>query len=63
MKETDIVCHLLFTMPLEYDTVVTDLETLSMKDLTMNFIKNRLLDEEAKRKNGGTRKSRTTKMT
>ena len=50
-------------MPLEYDTVVTDLETLSMKDLTMNFIKNRLLDEEAKRKNGGTRKSRTTKMT
>lgn len=28
MEETDVVCHLLLTMPFEYDVVVTALETI-----------------------------------
>ncbi|KAF2895226.1 hypothetical protein ILUMI_10949 [Ignelater luminosus] len=46
LEETDIVCHLLLTMPNEYEVVVTALETLSKQDLTLNFVKNRLLEEE-----------------
>lgn len=53
MEENDIVCHLLLTMPQEYDIVVTGLETLSKETLTLSFVKNRLLDEKAKRKGDG----------
>lgn len=49
LEESDIVCHLLLTMPAEYDTVVTAIETLSMRQLNVSFVKNRLLDEESKR--------------
>ena len=50
VEETDIVCHLLLTMPHEYESVVTAIETLSMNDLKISFVKNRLLDQEAKTK-------------
>lgn len=49
LEESDIVCHLLLTMSAEYNTVVTAIETLSMRELTVSFVKNRLLDEESKR--------------
>lgn len=48
VEETDVICHLLLTLPTEYDAVVTALETLSTKQLKISFVKNRLLDEEAK---------------
>lgn len=48
IEETDVVCHLLLTLPSEYDAVVTALETLSTEQLKISFVKNRPLDEEAK---------------
>ena len=52
LEEPDIVCHLLLTMPEEYYMVVTALETMSSEQLTLSFVKTRLLDEEAKRSGG-----------
>lgn len=50
MENSDVVCHLLLTMPAEYEIVVTALETLPAEQLTVTFVKNRLLDEETKRR-------------
>ena len=49
MEETNIVYHLLFTMPQEYDSIVTVIGTLLTHDLKINFVKNRLLDQESRR--------------
>jgi hypothetical protein len=58
MEEQDIVCHLLLTMPGEYDSVVTALETLSSKKLTLSFVRTRLRDKDMKRE-GKQRKNKT----
>ncbi|KAF2897353.1 hypothetical protein ILUMI_08821, partial [Ignelater luminosus] len=58
LEETNIVCHLLLTMPNEYEVAVTALETLSKEDLTINFVKNRLLEEELKRRSTGVTKKK-----
>lgn len=52
LEETDNVCHLLLTMPEEYNMVVIALETMSNGQLTLSFVKTRLLDEEANRGGG-----------
>ena len=49
LEESDTVCHLLLIMPSEYNTVVTAIQTLASDELTIRFIKNKLLDEECKR--------------
>jgi hypothetical protein len=46
MEEYDVVCHLLLTLPPEYEMIVTALETLSCEKLSLPFM---LFDEETKR--------------
>jgi len=58
LEESDVVCHLLLTMPAEYNTVVTALETMSTELLTLNFVKTRLLDEESKRNEGTSKRNK-----
>lgn len=50
LEDNDIICHLLITMPSDYDALVTALENLAESSLTLGFVKTRLREEEAKRK-------------
>lgn len=50
MDDLDVICHLLLTLGPNYATVVTALETMPEQNLTMEFVKCRLLDEETKQK-------------
>lgn len=50
VEESDKVCHLLLSLNEEYEAVITAIETLNT-DVTMDFVKSRLLDEELKIKN------------
>ncbi len=49
MGETDIVCHLLLTLPKSFDNLVTAYETIDPMNLTVDFAKSRILDEFQKR--------------
>lgn len=49
LENLDVVCHLLLTLPKSYESLVTALETLQPNQLTLEFVKSRLLDEYAKR--------------
>lgn len=51
LEEMDIICHLLLTLPKDYDAIVTALETLETEKLTLEFVKGKLLDQEIKRQN------------
>lgn len=47
LEQDDKVCHLLLTMPEKYSNVITVLETIDA-DITLDFVKSRLLDAELK---------------
>lgn len=54
LDEADKLTHLFLTLPDCYDTVITTLETMSdERELTMEFVKSRLLDAELKIKQKG----------
>lgn len=49
IDEMDQVCYLLSSMPLQYDNVITSIETISTeKTISIEFVKSRLLDAELK---------------
>lgn len=50
MEEEDIICQLLLSLPDTYEPIVTALETMKAEELTMEFVKGRLLDCDIKRK-------------
>lgn len=50
IDDIDVVCRLLLSLGSEYDAVVTSIESQPEEQITMEFVKCRLLDEEIKRK-------------
>lgn len=52
MDETEVIVNLFLTLPKSYDNLVTALQVISSRDLTLDFAKGQILDEYNKR-NGG----------
>ncbi|BES91785.1 Hypothetical protein2 [Nesidiocoris tenuis] len=50
MEQDDKICHLLMTLPTAYDNVITVLETMDSSDITIEFVKSKLLDAEMKQR-------------
>ncbi len=50
MRDEDVVMTLLESLPPSYEYLIIALETLPMKDLTMEFVTARLMHEVSKRK-------------
>ncbi|KAF2896492.1 hypothetical protein ILUMI_09683 [Ignelater luminosus] len=50
LEENNIICHLLLTLPKSYEMVITAIETIGRSDLSLDFVKGKLLDEEIKQK-------------
>jgi hypothetical protein len=50
MQEKDIVMTLLESLPASYKYLITTLETMPMKDLTIEYVVARLMYEMSKRK-------------
>lgn len=63
-SEKELICNLLLTMPKSYDNIVTSIETLvSHQEISLDFVINRLLNEELKRKSSrGNDKVESEKM-
>ena len=47
-RGNDIICHLLLTMPKTYNAVGKAFETTITEELTLPFIKGRIIDVESK---------------
>lgn len=54
MEDEDVICQLLLSLPKTYDPVVTAIETMKTEELTIEFVKGRLLDDNIKRKTNNT---------
>lgn len=56
VSEEEKITQLLMAMPTEFNSVITAIETMAARDdtITVEFVKNRLLDEEVKQKKGNT---------
>lgn len=50
-EEEDVVCQLLLALPKSYEALITALETIKTDELTLDYVKKRLLDEQVKRSN------------
>lgn len=61
MEEEDVICQLLSSLPKTYESVVTALETMKAEELTMEFVKGRLLDCEIKMKLNAVTEERSEK--
>lgn len=50
LENLDIVCHLLVSLPKNYEGIVTALDTVDVDKLSLEYVKDRLLDFEVKQK-------------